>query len=158
MDQADGFVYIVDMGNHRIQKFDTSTNVLPQLLTKWGGSAEAGHASSPLAQEAGQLRSPWGITVDGAGDVYVTDTGNHRIEKFDKEGNFITQWGGFGNGKGQFNFPYGIAVDVKGSVFAVDSGNTRVEQFMSADEGSERLQEDAGAVAEIEQAQGTAKP
>ena len=33
------------MGNHRIQKFDTSTNVLPQLLTKWGGSSAAGHAS-----------------------------------------------------------------------------------------------------------------
>jgi len=157
VDQADGFVYVVDMGNHRIQKFDTSTNVLPQLLAKWGGSAEPGHASSPLAQEAGQLRSPWGITVDGAGDVYVTDTGNHRIEKFDKEGNFITQWGGFGNGKGQFNFPYGIAVDVRGSVFVVDSGNTRVEQFMPADEGSERLQEDAEAVAEIENAQGTSK-
>jgi DNA-binding beta-propeller fold protein YncE len=145
------------MGNHRIQKFDTSTNVLPQLLAKWGGSPEAGHASSPLAQEAGQLRSPWGITVDGAGDVYVSDTGNHRIEKFDKEGNFITQWGGFGNGKGQFNFPYGIAVDARGSVFAVDSGNTRVEQFMPADEGSERLQEDAETVAEIEQPQGTTK-
>jgi DNA-binding beta-propeller fold protein YncE len=155
VDQTDGFVYVVDMGNHRIQKFDTSTNVLPQLLAKWGGSAEAGHASSPLAQEAGQLRSPWGITVDGAGDVYVSDTGNHRIEKFDKEGNFITQWGGFGNGKGQFNFPYGIAVDARGSVFVVDSGNTRVEQFMPADEGSERLQEDAETVAEIEQAQGT---
>ena len=137
VDQTDGAVYVVDMGNHRIQKFDTSTNVLPQLLAKWGGSAEPGHASSPLAQEAGQLRSPWGVTVDGAGDVYVTDTGNHRIEKFDKEGNFITQWGGFGNGKGQFNFPYGIAVDVRGSVFVVDSGNTRVEQFMPADEGSE---------------------
>ena len=149
VDQTDGFVYVVDMGNHRIQKFDTSTNVLPQLLAKWGGSAEPGHASSPLAQEAGQLRSPWGITVDGAGDVYVSDTGNHRVEKFDKEGNFITQWGGFGNGKGQFNFPYGIAVDVKGSVFVVDSGNTRVEQFMPADEGSERLQEAADAGSEL---------
>lgn len=60
VDQEDGSVYVVDMGNHRIQKFDTSTNVLPQLLTKWGGSPAAGHASSPLAQEAGQLRSPWG--------------------------------------------------------------------------------------------------
>jgi tripartite motif-containing protein 71 len=149
VDQTDGFVYVVDMGNHRIQKFDTSTNVLPQLLTKWGGSSEPGHASSPLAQEAGQLRSPWGVTVDGAGDVYVSDTGNHRIEKFDREGNFITQWGGFGNGKGQFNFPYGIAVDVKGSVFVVDSGNTRVEQFMPADEGSERLQEVAETLEEL---------
>jgi len=149
VDQSDGSVYVVDMGNHRIQKFDTSTNVLPQLLTKWGGSAEAGHASSALAREAGQLRSPWGIAVDGAGDVYVSDTGNHRIEKFDREGNFITQWGGFGNSDGQFNFPYGIAVDARGSVFVVDSGNTRVQQFMPAEEGSERLQEDAEASAEL---------
>jgi DNA-binding beta-propeller fold protein YncE len=151
VDQNDGSVYVVDMGNHRIQKFDTSTNVLPQLLTKWGGSPEPGHASSPLAQEAGQLRSPWGIAVDGAGDVYVTDTGNHRVEKFDREGNFITQWGGFGNGDGQFNFPYGIAVDARGSVFVVDSGNTRVQQFMPAEEGSERLQEVAEAAAELTQ-------
>jgi DNA-binding beta-propeller fold protein YncE len=107
-----------------------------------------------LAQEAGQLRSPWGIAVDGAGDVYVTDTGNHRVEKFDKEGNFITQWGGFGNGDGQFNFPYGIAVDAKGSVFVIDSGNTRVQQFMPAEEGGERLQEAAETAAEIEKAQG----
>jgi tripartite motif-containing protein 71 len=149
VDQSDGSVYVVDMGNHRVQKFDTSTNVLPQLLTKWGGSAEAGHASSPLAREAGQLRSPWGIAVDGAGDVFVTDTGNHRVEKFDREGNFITQWGGFGNGDGQFNFPYGVAVDAKGSVFVVDSGNTRVQQFMSAEEGSERLQDEAEADAEL---------
>jgi DNA-binding beta-propeller fold protein YncE len=155
VDQEDGTVYVVDMGNHRIQKFDTSTNVLPQLLTKWGGSSAAGHASSALAQEAGQLRSPWGIIVDGAGHVYVTDTGNHRIEKFDREGNFITQWGGFGNGDGQFNFPYGIAVDAKGSVFVVDSGNTRVQQFMPADEGSERLQGEVEELAEVENAQRT---
>ena len=38
----------------------------------------------------------------------------------------------------------------RGSVFVVDSGNTRVQQFMPADEGSERLQEDAETVAEIE--------
>ncbi len=157
VDQTDGAVYVVDMGNHRVQKFDTSTNVLPQLLTKWGGSSEAGHASSQLAQEAGQLRSPWGITVDGQGDVYVTDTGNHRIEKFDREGNFIAQWGGYGGGDGQFNFPYGIVVDPRGSVFAVDSGNTRVQQFMPADEGSERLQEEADAAAELGQMDNTTK-
>ncbi len=157
VDQADGSVYVVDMGNHRVQKFDTSTNVLPQLLTKWGGSSEAGHASSPQAQEAGQLRSPWGIAVDSQGDVYVTDTGNHRVQKFDREGNFITQWGGFGNGDGQFNFPYGIAVDAKGSVYVVDSGNTRVQQFMPAEEGSERLKEEAEAAAELAKSQGAAQ-
>ncbi len=142
VDPSDGAVYVVDMGNHRIQKFDTSTNVLPQLITKWGGSSEAGHASSPQAQEAGQLRSPWGIAVDGNGDVFVTDTGNQRVQKFDREGNFITQWGGFGGATGQFNFPFGIALDPRGAVFVVDSSNTRVQQFLPAEEGSERLQEE----------------
>jgi DNA-binding beta-propeller fold protein YncE len=149
VDPADGTVYVVDMGNHRIQKFDTSTNVLPQLITKWGGGLGPGHASSPQAQEAGQFRSPWGITVDGNGDVYITDTGNQRVQKFDREGNFITQWGGFGNGDGQFNFPYGIAVDARGGVFVVDSGNTRVQHFLPSDEGSERLKEEAEAAAAL---------
>lgn len=149
VDPSDGAVYVVDMGNHRIQKFDTSTNVLPQLITKWGGSMEAGHASSPQAQEPGQLRSPWGIAVDGHGDVYVTDTGNQRVQKFDREGNFITQWGGFGSVDGQFNFPFGIAVDARGSVFVADSSNTRVQQFLPAEEGSERLQEETEAAAAL---------
>ncbi|MBI5777278.1 MAG: SMP-30/gluconolactonase/LRE family protein, partial [Nitrospirae bacterium] len=149
VDSADGAVYVVDMGNHRIQKFDTSTNVLPQLITKWGGGLGPGHASDPRAQEPGQLRSPWGIAVDGQGDVYVSDTGNQRVQKFDREGNFITQWGGYGNGTGQFNFPYGITVDARGSVFVVDSANTRVQQFMPAEEGGERLKEEAESAAEL---------
>ncbi len=145
VDPSDGTVYVVDMGNHRIQKFDTSTNVLPQLITKWGGSVEAGHASSPQAQEAGQLRSPWGVAVDSHGDVYVSDTGNQRVQKFDREGTFITQWGGYGNGEGQFNFPFGIAIDSRGAVFVVDSSNTRVQQFLPSEEGRELLQEESEA-------------
>ena len=107
---------------------------MPQLVAKWGGGIGAGHASSPQAQEPGQFRSPWGIAVDGQGDVFVTDTANQRIQKFDRDGNFITQWGGFGNSQGHFNFPYGIGIDAKGCVFAVDSGNMRVQHFMQAEE------------------------
>ena len=142
VDQTDGSVYVVDMGNHRIQKFDTSTNVLPQLLTKWGGGIGAGHASSTQAQEPGQFRSPWGIAIDEQGDVFVSDTGNQRIQKFDRNGNFITQWGGFGNGEGHFNFPYGLVVDSRGNVFAVDSGNMRVQQFMPAEDAEHQFKEE----------------
>ncbi len=53
--------------------------------------------------------------------------------------------------------PYGIVVDSRGSVFVVDSGNTRVQQFMPAEEGSERLQEEAEAVAELGQVDKTTK-
>ena len=133
MDENDGTVYVVDMGNHRIQKFDTSTNFLPQLLGKWGTKG----------QEPGQLWNPWGVTVDRDGFVYVTDTGNHRIQKFDRDGNFETQWGGFGGGRGQCNFPYGIAVDRRGAIFVLDSSNFRVQQFMTSDEGELQLREQA---------------
>ncbi len=149
VDQHDGMVYVVDMGNHRIQKFDTSTNVLPQLVAKWGGGIGPGHASSAQAQEPGQFRSPWGITVDGAGDVYISDTGNQRIQKFDRDGNFITQWGGFGNADGQFNFPYGVVVDHKGHVFVVDSGNMRVQHFMPAEDAEEFLRDEEETVAAL---------
>ena len=149
VDQNDGMVYVIDMGNHRIQKFDTSTNVLPQLVAKWGGGIGAGHASSSLAQEPGQFRSPWGIVVDGMGDVFVTDTGNQRIQKFDRDGNFVTQWGGFGNAEGQFNFPYGMVVDPKGHVFVVDSGNMRVQQFMPAVDAEEHIREEAESLAAL---------
>ena len=134
-----GALFVADTGNKRIVKFDAEGKV----AASWGGAGNG----------PGQFVEPVGLAADPAGRIYVADTGNHRIEKFDKEGNFITQWGGYGNGNGQFNFPYGVAVDAKGSVFVVDSGNTRVQQFMPADEGSERLQEEAEAAAEIEKAQ-----
>lgn len=149
VDQADGAVYVVDMGNHRIQKFDTSTNVLPQLIGKWGGGLGAGHASSARAQEPGQFRSPWGVAVDGNGDVFVSDTGNQRIQKFDREGNFVTQWGGFGNADGHFNFPYGIVVDTRGHVFVVDSGNMRVQHFMPTEDAEEHLKEEDESLAAL---------
>ncbi len=142
VDQTDGTVYVVDMGNHRIQKFDTSSNVLPQLLTKWGGGIGPGHASSAQAQEQGQFRSPWGVAVDESGDIFISDTGNQRIQKFDRDGNFITQWGGFGSQDGQFNFPYGIGADSRGHVYSVDSGNMRVQEFMQAEEAEDHFQEE----------------
>ena len=107
VDQEDGTVYVVDMGNHRIQKFDTSTNVLPQLLTKWGGSSAAGHASSALAQEARTTALALEVIVDGAGHVYVTDTGNHRIEKFDREGISSPSGAGSETATGNSIFPTG---------------------------------------------------
>jgi DNA-binding beta-propeller fold protein YncE len=64
--------------------------------------------------------------------VYVTDTGNQRVEKFDGNGTFITSWGSFGTGAGQFNTPIGIDEDEsKQNVYVTDVGNNRVERFTS---------------------------
>jgi DNA-binding beta-propeller fold protein YncE len=57
---------------------------------------------------------PAGIAVDQHGDLYVADSGNNRIEKFDSEGKFILKWDGVGSGDGRFNCSmFAIAVDGK---------------------------------------------
>ena len=53
--------------------------------------------------------------------VYVADSSNNRIQKFDSNGNFITKWGTEGTGDGQFSNPDGIAVDSSGNVYVADT-------------------------------------
>jgi hypothetical protein len=93
--------------------------VLPPVFsTQWGG----------IGSGAGLFSNPAGVALDGAGNVYVSDTGNHRIQKFDPNGAFLTQWGTLGSGNGQFNGPRGIACRA-GNVFVVDAGNARIQVF-----------------------------
>ncbi len=77
------------------------------------------------------MNSPQGIAI-GGGDIYVADTGNHRIQKYGYDGVFHLQWGSQGNGNGQFNDPVGVAVDSIGAVYVADRGNSRVQIFDSA--------------------------
>lgn len=62
---------------------------------------------------------PYSVAVDSSGYVYVADTANHRIQKFDSVGNFITKWGSKGTGDGEFDHPIGIAVDSSGYVLGL---------------------------------------
>jgi DNA-binding beta-propeller fold protein YncE len=70
--------------------------------------------------------------VDTSGNVFVADTGNHRIQEFKNDGSFVTTWGTKGTGIGQFDRPSGIAVGSSGNVYVLDSGNNRVQKFQLA--------------------------
>lgn len=59
----------------------------------------------------GQFRDPLGVATDKNGDVYVTDTGNSRIQVFDQNGGFIRRFGSQGNGVDRFQEPRGIGVN-----------------------------------------------
>ncbi|MEW5802555.1 MAG: MopE-related protein [bacterium] len=72
---------------------------------------------------------PDGVAVDGGGNVYVADSYNDRIQKFDRNGTFLATWGSFGSEHGQFNYPSGIAVDGNGNVYVTDIGNNRIQKF-----------------------------
>lgn len=69
------------------------------------------------------------VAFDGAGNLYVADTGNHRIQKFGPDRAFITAWGEEGPGAGQFRRLTGIAVDRQGRVYASDGAWGKIEVF-----------------------------
>ncbi|HTC20048.1 MAG TPA: 6-bladed beta-propeller, partial [bacterium] len=77
----------------------------------------------------GQFDSPIGITLDRSGNVYVSDSGNNRIQKFNSNGKFLLKWGSKGAGEGQFQRPAGLAMDKEGIVYVVDAGNCRIQKF-----------------------------
>lgn len=77
----------------------------------------------------GQTQFPNGVAVDSAGYIYVADTSNNRIQKFDSTGAYVTQWGSTGSGNGQFVAPTKLAFDASNNLFVVDSLNYRVQKF-----------------------------
>ncbi len=79
----------------------------------------------------GQLKRPHGVGVDSAGNIYVGDTDNNRIQKFDNSGTYLGQWGATGTGDGQFRLPKVVKVDSDGSAFVADQFNHLIQKFDS---------------------------
>jgi streptogramin lyase len=111
----DGFVYVADTYNHRIQKFTTDG----QFVAKWGseGSGE------------GELLFPTDVAVDNNGFVYVAEWNNHRIQKFTTGGQFVSKWEDGGSGGGELLEPSSIAADNRGFVYVADWGNSRIQKY-----------------------------
>lgn len=122
---ADGFVYVADTFNHRIQKFTLSG----RFLKSWGVFAQGNEPDS--------FWGPRGIAISPDGKIFITDTGNKRVVVFDDDLNYITQFGGAGYEAGQFDEPVGITIDQTGKVYIADTWNRRVQIFEeSSDEAT----------------------
>ena len=79
----------------------------------------------------GQFSSPRDVATDSAGNVWVADSENSRVEELNAEGVFVRAFGSAGTGNGQFKVIDGIAVDSKGDVWVTDAGNARIQEFTS---------------------------
>ncbi len=84
---------------------------------------------SDRAENYGQSFKPTGIATDNAGNVYVVEPSEDRIQKFTNNGTFVTKWGQYGEDNGQFSIPLGVAVDSKGLIYIADYLNSRIQEF-----------------------------
>lgn len=114
-----GNLWVADSGNHRIQKFAPGMkSVLAVIPDK---DAEA-------SSEVGKFNEPWGVACDATGTVYVADTMNHRIQRFNKDGTKLSHFGTPGHGPDEFNMPTDLLIDREGNLYIVDTGNNRIKK------------------------------
>jgi uncharacterized protein (TIGR03663 family) len=118
----DGAVFVTDTWNHRIQAFSAEG----EFLHTFGAFANVQH--DPQA-EPGKFWGPRDIVLDAAGNLYVTDTGNKRVQRFTPDGQFLSAWGGGGIIPGAFEEPVGIDIDRQGNFYVADTWNQRVQKF-----------------------------
>jgi streptogramin lyase len=108
-----------------------ASNYENYTFTTFAGFPEAGAGSADGSNSVARFSSPSGVTVDGAGNVFVADTGNHTLRKILPTGQVATVAGlagssGSADGTGggaQFHYPQKAAADSAGNLYVVDSDN-----------------------------------
>jgi DNA-binding beta-propeller fold protein YncE len=114
-------VYVVDTGSsdapeQNVKIFDRSGNRLGAIGAAAGG-------------DFGQFSYPTYVALDGEGNVFIADTLNGRVQKFDHEGKFVTSFGKAGSNWGEFDKPKGVALDTFGNLYVVDTSWSNVQIF-----------------------------
>ncbi|SPE51242.1 hypothetical protein SBV1_130111 [Verrucomicrobia bacterium] len=123
-----GNLYIADKGNYMIRKLTP----LLVVTTLAGTNTQFGGADGPVSTAL--FESPFGVALDGATNVFVTDASGETVRRISADGQVRTLGGNFGlsgsaDGVGfaaQFNSPTGIAVDGTGNLYVADLANYRI--------------------------------
>ena len=136
MDSA-GNLYICANSANRIYKVDTTGK-----LTVFAGDETAGFSGDGGPATSASLAYPYGVAVDGSGNLYIADTGTQRIRKVNASTGDISTVAGDGNysfsGDGgpatsaSLADPQGVAVDSSGNLYIADTNNQRIREVMAA--------------------------
>ena len=132
---ASNYIYVVERVGCRVNKFDSSGNFL--LMWGWGVDdytselqvCTSGCVYGFQGSGDGQFDVPESVAVDASGNVYVADTNNHRIQKFDSNAGYVGQWGTIGAAESELSQPYGVVIDDSGDVLVADTYNHRIQKF-----------------------------
>ena len=122
----EGLIYLADTWNHSVVVVNPTGTVV-RVLGNRGQQVDITDSGDPMSEQ-GLFFGPRDVAVTND-RIYVTDTGNERVQVFSTDGTFITAFGGFGEADGQFIEPTGIAVASDGNIWVADSGNGRLQVF-----------------------------
>ncbi|MCY3022432.1 MAG: HYR domain-containing protein, partial [Planctomycetota bacterium] len=127
-------LFIADTSNNRIRRVDSMT----RIITTVAGNGTAGYSGDGGPATSATLNRPSGVLLDGSGNLYIADNGNHRIRKVNGMSQTITTVAGNGtagfSGDGatatlaSLNGPIAVALDWAGSLYIVDTGNHRIRK------------------------------
>jgi len=133
-DAADNF-YISDSSNNRIRRVDAVTG----LISTVAGTGTPGYSGDGGPATAAMISNPAGIVIDGAGNLYFADAGNHAIRRIDAVSEWITTVAGVptesgysGDGSAatsaKLSLPEGLAFDTAQNLYIADTGNNVVRE------------------------------
>jgi sugar lactone lactonase YvrE len=120
-----GRLWVADTGNGRFALFTSDGD----FLESWGSPGN-GESQFSLQRSNGDGYGAIAFAPDGS--FYVLDVGNHRVQHFDADREFLGAWGGSGTGPGQYDDPNSIAVDADGVVYVLDDARDVVERYDDA--------------------------
>lgn len=176
---GNGELLVADRMNLRVKRFNPDTKALIGTFGTTGGPADV--TSDPASGSPNNLLTvdlasnlvrrftstgsptgtpttfaapgPDGIAVNSAGTIFVSNTTNDRIDRFDASGTPLASWGGPGSGAGQFDDPSRLTFDGLGNLLVADKGNNRIQK-LNGTTGAHMLT--IGGAGQLDQPEGVA--
>lgn len=115
-----GNVWTTDNGLHVLRQFSSEGKLLRTLGEEGAASGDERH-----------FKAPDDVVFASNGDMYVADSGNGRIVRLNRNGQYLGQWGTRGKQTGEFATAHGLAIDKRDRVYVADRGNERIQVFDS---------------------------
>jgi hypothetical protein len=135
---ASGNLFIADAGNNRIREVHHATGIINTVA----GNGAPGYSGERQPATRAKLDFPLGLAVDSAGDLFIANASNDRVQVVNHATGLITSVAGNGtagySGDGhaatsaQLDYPSGLAVDAAGDLFIADSLNNVVREVRSS--------------------------